>query len=84
MALLNGNDITGSLDSVCQNQNLEVAVSDCQKTECTCCELCCSNSTVNCHDYDQVASYDPSWETSYDRRFFAFSDESRPFPIPQD
>lgn len=72
MALLNGNDLTGFFDPICEISSLEVAYSDCNSTTCDCCEKCCEDA-VDCHDYNQVAQMDPSWERNYRRAFFDFS-----------
>ncbi|KAL3942862.1 MAG: hypothetical protein SGBAC_003026 [Bacillariaceae sp.] len=72
LALFNSNNITGDFGPICSLPALAVAVNDCQETTCDCCQLCCSNNE-DCHQYTEIASHDPSWETSYQRTFFDFS-----------
>eukprot|EP00980_Cylindrotheca_fusiformis_P028561 scaffold22611_cov153-Cylindrotheca_fusiformis.AAC.1 len=81
MALLNTNNVTGSMAPICQIQTMQVAVSDCLETSCECCTTCCT-SNENCHDYEEVARYDPSWETNYQRTFFSFS-KFEQFSVPE-
>jgi hypothetical protein len=74
MLLLVRNELTGNIEAICSN-NIAFAIADCLEVECSCCDPCCDDQT-DCHDFNLLANLDPVWESSYNRQFFNFGDNS--------
>ena len=72
--LADRNNVTGSLQPICDKEGLLLGIADCS-VECLCCDECCSEAAP-CHDNDLVSSVNPVWERKYARRFFDFSNET--------
>jgi len=72
-ALLDRNNVTGTMESFCNKAGPKVGVADCQEIQCSCCE-CCIDGEDGCPDNDLVSSVNPIWERDYQRQFFDFSD----------
>lgn len=72
MLLVENNTITGEPTAICQGNVLEF-VADCggDSPEVTCpmdcCTTCCSDDKT-CTDEELLATFDPVWEKSYQRR----------------
>ena len=75
LILLDRNDISGSMQALCDSSStLKVASSDClAEIACDCCDLCCADEE-DCHDLDLADSVD--WNTNYERDFFNFGAEN--------
>ena len=75
LILLNRNDITGSMQPLCDaSSTLKVAAADClTEIACDCCDLCCADEE-DCNDLNLADSVD--WNTNYERDFFNFGAEN--------
>ena len=82
--LLDGNDITGNADVICNTPTifLEHFVTDCgepnPEIECSCCHLCCHDSNTTCNNFDWHVNLDPIWEYGFNRVVYSFSQELLP------
>jgi hypothetical protein len=81
--LLGGNNVTGSLVSVCEGTNITLVSADCNEVDCLCCDPCCVDEE-ECHDLDLVSSVNPMWEDGYERQFYQFSNSSDQYEIIDD
>ena len=73
VVMLDQNNLTGTMDDLCEGDRLGLVIADCGELDCACCNLCCFGNGF-CNDNAAVASVDPSWELSYQRTSFRFSD----------
>jgi hypothetical protein len=77
LLLIDGNDITGNADAICQGVGVapQMFIADCAGEsagfECTCCTQCCGSSTA-CNDNDWFAHVDSTWESEYRREYYTF------------
>lgn len=74
--MVDRNNVTGSLEYVCDLDDIALVMADCGEVTCDCCDPCCDDET-DCHDYDLVANLDPTWESGYERKFYDFSDSEQ-------
>jgi hypothetical protein len=73
MLLVENNTITGDATEICEVNDVLEFVADCggdsPEVVCptNCCTTCCNDDVV-CNDNELLATFDPIWERSYQRR----------------
>lgn len=65
--MLDKNSISGTADEVCKVEP-QYFVTDCE-VECICCSECCQDSDETCNADKELLSYEPSWESGYQRNY---------------
>ena len=74
-ALMDRNNVNGSMQPICNGNNIALVSADCEEVRCECCNLCCAEGQ-ECHDFNLVSTFDLRWKNSFDRQFFQFSNDT--------
>lgn len=77
MLMLNDNSLTGSVDGICSKGIVpSVFIADCSgEVTCSCCSKCCVDTDDACNAMEEIATLDPVWENSFERKFYEFGSE---------